>query len=219
MILVDSRECHAQYIVKFLISQNIDSDIICLPQETGCDYQIINTFGSIAVQRKVVLPEMIGELDEIMYDIVPRLKNYAGETGNPTILLEENFTIGKNGYLYNANDCRESQMLATSYYGYLETIRKMGVEVICTRDLNQSIWWMIATHNYLATQHFPKHRKCFSVQEQAMAMLMAVPGIGEARAGKALAKSSIRGMCVMKDVPGLTEKQSEKLLGVLRVKL
>ena len=49
-------------------------------------------------------------------------------------------------------------------------------------------------------------------------MMTVVPGIGEARAAKALSKSSIRGMARMKHVEGLTMKQTEKLHSVLRFK-
>jgi len=107
-------------------------------------------------------------------------------------------------------------MLATSYYGILETLRKMGIDVQCTRDLNSSIWWMIALHGYLNKNHYPKHKKCFSVQEQAVAMMTLIPGIGTARAEKALQKNSIRVMSGMKKVPGLTDAQSRKLGEVLR---
>ena len=212
---MDSREQNAPYIIKRLAENDIDSEIVCFPQETGCDYLISGTKGSCSVQRKVVCSELISELDEIMYDIAPRLKNFSGSTGNPCFLIEENFGISRDGYLYNRGDNRETQMLATSYYGFLETLRKMGVDVYCTRDLNASVWWMIAMHGYLAKNHYPKHRKYFSLQEQAVGMLTAVPTIGENRALKALEHSSIRGMCGMKQVEGLTMKQSGKLQSVL----
>ena len=211
--MVDSREHNAPYMVKRFGNAGIDAEITCLPTETGSDFVISNLKGSCAVQRKIVVPEMISELDEILYEILPRLKNY---NPNPCILLEENYLITKDGYLANRNDHRETQMLATSYFGYLETIKKMGIDVVTTRDINQSIWWMIAMHGYLAKEHYPKHRKYFTVPEQAVGMLCTVPTIGEVRAGKALKLSSIRGMCGMKVVEGLTMKQSEKLQNVLR---
>ncbi len=154
-------------------------------------------------------------MDELLYETLPALKNFSD---NPCLLLEENYGITKDGYLYNRNDSRETQMLATSYFGYLETIRKMGIDVYCMRDLNQSIWWLISMHNYLGKEHFPKHTKYFSLQEQAVGMLTAVPTIGDARAAKALQKSSIRGMCGRKQIDGLTGKQVEKLQKVLQWK-
>lgn len=216
MILIDSREQNGPYISSRFADAGIDSDIVALPTETGCDYLISNTFGSVAIQRKVVVSEMISELDQIMYETIPALKNFSE---NPCLVLEENYGITKDGYLHNRNDGRPTELLATSYFGYLETIRKMGVDVITVRDLNQSIWYMIATHGYLGKEHFPKHKKYFSVQDQAVGMLTAIPSIGEARAKKALEKMSIRAMCGMKRIDGLTAKQSEKLQSVLRFKI
>ena len=213
MILIDSREQNAPYVQKQFTKHNIDSEITCLDTSTGSDYLISNLKGSCAVQRKVVVSEMISELDQIMHQIVPSLKNFSE---NPVLLLEENMGISPDGYLHNRADGRTTDMLATSYYGYLETIRKMGVEVITTRDLNQSIWWMISMHGYLEKNHYPPHKKYFSTGEQAIGMLSTIQGIGEARAIKALQKTSIRGMCGMKNVEGLTKRQSEKLQDVLR---
>lgn len=159
---------------------------------------------------------MITEIEsgEILNDIAPRLLAFSE---HPCFLIEENFSITPDGYLQNRNDARESGMPATSYFGVLETLRKMGIDVYTTRDLNASIWWMIAMHGYLGKNHYPKHRKYFTVEEQAMGMLMCVPGIGEARAGKALKESSIAGM-VENGMVGLTEGQKQKVGKVLRWK-
>jgi hypothetical protein len=135
---------------------------------------------------------------------------------HPAFLVEENFSITDDGYLQNKQTGYPTELLATSYYGVLETLRKMGLDVYSTRDLNSSIWWMIAMHGYLNKNHYPKHRKYFSLQEQAVGMMMVVPGIGSARAEKALNQNSIRAMSHLKKVPGLTEPQSRKLGDVLR---
>ena len=215
IILCDSREQQGQYIVKFLISKNIDAEIICWPQETGCDYLISNKVGSVAIQRKDAFAEVINQMEEIRYDILPRLKNFSGEVHTPVLLVEETFGITKEGYLIDRQSGRESQMLATSYYNFLETIRRSGTDVVTTRDLNQSLWWLVATHGYLAKYHYPKSSTAYSVKEQAMGMMMSVNGMGEARAGKALAESSIKEMGRMTRIPGLTEKQSKKVKEVL----
>ncbi len=213
MIYVDTREHNQAYILKFMMAKGIEAESFTFPQTSGADYLITAKEGSCAIQRKVVVSEMIGELDEIMYQIIPRLKNF---TDHPILLLEENFGISKEGYLYNKADNRETQFLATSYYGYLETIRKIGVDVVTTRDLNSSIWWMIAMHGYLEKNHYPKHTKYHSVEEQAVGLLSVIPGVGEERAKKALKHSSIRGMVGMKSVKGLTGPQCEKLQKVLQ---
>jgi len=215
IILIDSREKQAPFISKQFTKAKITNEILCLPTDTGSDYLITNTHGSCAVQRKVAVSELISELDEIMFETIPHLKNFSE---NPVLLIEENFAITPEGYLYNRQDNRETEMLATSYYGYLETVRKMGVDVVTTRDLSSSVWWMIAMHGYLEKEHFPKHRKYFSEKECAIGMLTSIPGIGDVRAGKALQNTSIRGMCGMKEITGLTAKQSEKLGKILRWK-
>lgn len=213
MILIDSREQQAPYISKRFSEAGIDSEIICFSTNTGTDYQIIGEKGSIAVQRKVAIPELISELDQVLYETVTALKNFSE---NPVLLVEENLSITPDGYLENRSDGKETQMLATSYFSYLETIKKSGVDVVTTRDLNSSIWWMISLHGYLNKEHYPKHKKYFSVKEQAIGMLTAVPGIGEVRAGKALEHTSIRGMTGMKEIKGLTKKQAEKLGIIMR---
>ena len=212
IILIDSREQNGAYAVKRFTEAGIESDIICWPTETGTDYFITNTHGSLAVQRKVVVSEMISELEPIMYEIIPALKNFSE---NPVVLLEENFGISKDGYLFNRNDNRQTDFKATSYYGFLETIRKAGVDVVTTRDLNQSLYWMIAMHGYLGKEHYPKHRKYHGLKEQAVGMLSVVPGIGEARATKALKETSIRDMITGNKYGGLTMKQAEKLREVM----
>ncbi len=190
----------------------IESEIVTFPQDTGTDYLISNDFGSCAVQRKVAVPELISELDEILYDIAPRLVSF---NDNPSLLVEENFVIDNEGYLMNRNDSKTTEMKATSYYGFLETIRKTGVDVYCTSSLNHSIWWMAAMHGYLGKEHYPKHRKYFTEREQAIGMLSCVPRLGEKRAAKALKHSNISGMCRRKFVKGLSEQQNEKLQKVL----
>ena len=213
--MVDVKEHQYPYIIKRFTEAGIECDDISWPPETGCDYLIQNDCGSCAIQRKVAVSELTSELDETMFETLPRLKNFSD---NPVLLVEESFGIDQSGYLFNRGSSRETSMLATSYFGYLETVRKMGVEVITTRDLNQSIWWMISMHGYLAKEHFPKQRKAHTMKEQACGMLMAVNGIGEARAMKALKGSSILSMAGTNEVKGLTMTQTKKLNDILRWK-
>ena len=208
IILIDTREQNAPYISKRLSEQDIENEISTLPQNTGSDYLIANTYGSCAIQRKVVCSEMIGQLDEIMFEIIPRLKNFSE---NPVLVCEENFGISQDGYLFNRADNRPTEFLAKSYYGYLETIRKMGIDVVTTRGLNETIWYLVSMHGYLGKEHYPKHNKYFSDKEIAIGMLTAIPGIGDVRASKALQEGSIRSMMGMKQIRGLTSKQAERL--------
>ena len=206
--MIDSREKNAPYISKRLTEQDIENEITCLPQETGSDYLIASTHGSCAIQRKIVIPEMIGQLDEIMFDILLRMKNFSE---NPVFLAEENYGISQDGYLFNRADNHPTEFLAKSYYGYLETIRKMGVDVVTTRGLNETIWYLVSMHGYLGKEHYPPHTKTFSDKECAVGILSSVPGIGDVRASKALSHNSIRGMMGMKRIEGLTQKQSDRL--------
>lgn len=213
IILIDSREQNGPYIQKRFAASGIDSEIVCFPQSTGCDYLITADKGSCAIQRKVVCSEMLSELDEIMHDIAPRLKQFSD---NPCFLIEENFEITKDGYLQDRNSGRHTEMLITSYYGYLETLRKMGLDVYCVRDMNASIWWMVAMHGYLCKNHYPKHQKTFTDEERAIAMLNCIPTVGEHRARKSLQKQSIREMIKSGYAEGFTMKQNEKMNNVVR---
>ena len=215
IIIIDINEKNAPYISKRLTEQGIDNDITHLPQPTGTDYIVANTYGSCCIQRKVVCSEMNGQLDEIMFDIIPRMKNFSD---NPVFLAEENYGISQDGYLFNRADNRPTEMLAKSYFGYLETIRKMGIDVVTTRGLNETIWYLVSMHGYLGKEHYPKHVKYFSDKEIAVGMLTAIPGIGDVRASKALEGTSIRGMMGLKHITGLTQKQSERLSRVVGYK-
>ena len=212
IIIIDSREHNAPYISKRFTEAGIENEITCLPQETGSDFLIASTHGSVAVQRKVVCSEMIGQLDEIMYEIIPRMKNF---NENPIILLEENYGISKDGYLFNKTDNRPTEMLAKSYFGYLETIRKMGVGVITTRGLTESIWYLVSVHDYLSKEHYPKHMKCFTDKEYAIGILSMIPTVGTVRAAKTLSNCSIRAMVGMKKINGLTQSQSDRFARIL----
>jgi ERCC4-type nuclease len=190
----------------------IEAELTTLPTFTGSDYFISNTYGSCAIQRKVAPGEFAAEIDEIIEDICPHLISFSD---NPSFLIEENFTIDESGYLVQRNTGRGSQLLATSYYGILETIRKMGIDVYTTRDLNQTIFLLASIDGYLSKEHLPKHRKYFSDKEIAIGMLASVPTIGEKRAEKALKHSSVGMMYRMKNVRGLNQKQVSRLQKIM----
>jgi ERCC4-type nuclease len=188
------------------------AELMTLPQSTGSDYLITNTYGSTAIQRKVAPGEFVSEIDEILERICPRLISFSN---NPGFIVEECFNIDENGYLVERNTGRESQMLAISYYGILETIRKMGIDVYTTRDLNHTIWLLAAMDTYLGSEHLPKHRKYHSNKEVAMGMLAMVPGVGEKRAAKALQHSSIGMMYRMRAIKGLNATQVARLFKIM----
>lgn len=153
-------------------------------------------------------------MEELLQNILPRLITF---TDNPVLLVEESHIIGEKGYLFRKQDKYwvETGMHCTSYYAFLETVRNMGIDVVCTRNMDASIWYMISMHKYLGKFHYPKHEKFFKTGQQAVGMLCCIQGIGEKRAQKALASSSIAGMLSRKTVDGLTDIHLAKLKKVL----
>lgn len=210
--MIDTREHNGPSAVKFFLEHGIDSELVTLSTDTGADYFIANSRGSAAVQRKVACSELISELDETLNETIPHLKDFSE---NPVLLIEENFIVTSEGYLMNRLDSRESQLLATSYFGYLETIRKTGVDVVCTRDYNESLWYMLSQHNYLGKEHYPPHRKYFGIEEQCIGMLSCIPTIGEKKASAMLKKQSIREIAMNRNSDVLTVKQNERLRKVI----
>lgn len=164
-------------------------------------------------------------MEELLVDILPRLITY---TDNPILLVEESHKIGEGGSLFRRENGMyvESGMTAPSYYGFLETVRMMGVDVVtiqATGDLYPTIWYLASMDGYLSREHYPKHIKSFKPHQQALGILCCVPGIGQKRATAALEKNCIRDMVrdlVWKDeIEGLTKTMTLKLKKAMEVKL
>ena len=134
----------------------VDAEVATLPYASGCDYLIANTCGSCGIQRKDSMAELVVQMEELQHDILPRLCTF---TDNPVLLVEESHTIGDRGYLFRKDNTKkvwiETGMHCSSYYGFLETVRNTGIDVVCTRNLDQSLWYMASLHGYLASNHFP----------------------------------------------------------------
>jgi len=163
------------------------------------------------------MKELVIQMQELTEDILPRLASF---TDNPILLVEENFTIGEMGTLFRKESSSkmwiETGMHSASYYGFLESCRMKGIDVVCTRNLDQTIWYMAAMNGYLAHNHYPKHRKLYKPYQQALGMLCCVTGIGEKRAEKILEHNSISELSNADTAEGLTDKQLKKLQAVLR---
>lgn len=228
IILLDTREQKGEYIKSRFDTIGIPCEITTLPEHTGCDYMIVNTHGSAVVQRKDSSKELIQQMQELQDDILIRLCNFADSIkSNPVLLIEETHKIGQMGYLFRKqnNVWLETGMHSSSYYGFIESMKNRGIDVVCTRDLDHSIWYMAALHGYLGRFHYPKHAKTHRINQMAVGMLACVPGIAEKRAREALEHQSIKEMCegkiyVWEDegIKGLTKKQAEKLKRVLEWK-
>lgn len=156
-------------------------------------------------------------MEELLHDILP---NLAAFTDNPILLVEESHILGERGYLFrrDRNHWVETGMHCSSYYGFLETVRNLGIDVVCTRNLDASIWYMISMHGYLGRMHYPKHLKMFTAGQQALGMLCCVPTVGEKRAMQALGEKSIVEIAMSKTVAGLTDTQLGKVKKVLQWK-
>jgi len=165
------------------------------------------------------MAELVVQMEELQHDILPRLCTF---TDNPILLVEESHTIGDRGYLFRKDNTKkvwiETGMHCSSYYGFLGTVRNTGIDVVCTRNLDQSLWYMVSMHGYLASNHYPRHAKSFKPEQQAMGILCCIPGIGEKRAEKVLATHSIADLLTCGQVDGLTGKQLQKVQKVLRYK-
>lgn len=218
MILIDTREQNADFIKQKFDAAGIESEIATLPYASGCDYLIAQTKGSCGIQRKDSTKELITQMEELRTDIIPRLVTY---TANPVLLVEESHQIGDAGYLFRREKgvYVETGMHSSAYYGFLESMRMSGVDVVCTRDLNASIWYMIAMDGYLSREHFPKHLKSYKPHQQALGMLCCVPTIGAKRAEKALTELSIAEMLHVGEIEGLTKTQTQKLKKALGARL
>lgn len=217
IILIDIKEHFAEFVQSKLNLAGVPSEIINLPYPSGCDYLISNTHGSCGIQRKDSMAELSQQMEDLRYDILPRLCTF---TDNPILLVEETHMIGEKGYLFRRDGkvWTETGLHCTAYYGFLETVRNMGVDVVCTRSLEHSIWYMVSMHTYLGKYHYPKHPKMYKVDQMATGMLCCVNGVGEKKAEKVLKKYSLSELPSQHKVDGLTEKQLEKVKKVLRWK-
>jgi hypothetical protein len=171
------------------------------------------------INGKPVSDKYVSAMEELRLEILPNLKSFCD---NPVLLVEESHRFGENGNLFR----KERKMLvetglhASSYYGFLESVRMMGVDVVtvpATDDMLPTIWYLASMDGYLSMEHYPAHKKSFSNYSQAVGMLTAVKGIGETRAAKALSKASIQSM-ILSDgiVEGLTTKQTANLRRVVK---
>jgi hypothetical protein len=218
MILIDSREQNQDYIESRLNTAGVECTISCLAH--GMDYLIVGKNGSIGVQRKT-FPEVANQMPEIREDIIPSLMDL---TDYPVLLVEETFRIDEQGMMWRkeGNYLKPAQLSARQYYNFLQSVRQMGCEVVTTRELDQSIWWMYSVHSYIHEEHYPKVKKKYGTDMQALGCLCCFNGIGVTTAKKILEKHSLKELVEMKDselVKAMTVKQSETFRKVTGVKM
>ena len=216
-IIVDSREQNQDYVCSRLIDAGVECVISCLAH--GMDYLIVGTNGSIGVQRKT-FPEVAIQMKEIREDIIPSLMDL---TEYPVLLVEEGFRIDEQGMMWRkeGNFLKPAQLSCRSYYNFLQSIRQMGCEVVCTRELDQSIWWMYSVHSYIHEEHYPKPKKKYGIEMQALGALCCFNGIGHTTAKKILTKHTLKELINMPDnklVKTMTANQATNFKKVIEVK-
>lgn len=231
--MIDTREVKGEFILARLTNMGVEASIDTFPYETGCDYFIAGPKGSICIQRKDSMAEICGSpvsekwssaMEELRLDILPRLINYSNKTrAEPVLLVEESHMVGERGMMFRKDKqtgvWMETGMSAKSYYGFLEAVKHMGVDVVCTRDLSHSICFMASMDSYLKTDHYPKQKKLYGPADVATGMLCCIPTVGAVRAGKALKKMSILELATSKESDGLTKRQLEKFKEAVRTRL
>lgn len=218
MILIDSREQNQDYIQEKLTDAGVECSISCLAH--GMDYLIVGSNGSIGVQRKT-FPEVATQMPEIREDIIPSLMDL---TEYPILLIEETFRIDEQGMMWRKEGqfLKPAQLSARQYYNFLQSIRQMGCEVVTTRDLDQSIWWMYSIHSYVHESHYPKQKKRYGADMQALGALCCFNGIGTSTARKVLKEHSLKELVSMSDlelVKVITAKQAQTFRKVTEVKI
>jgi hypothetical protein len=196
IILLDTREQKKEYVQKYLQDiGGINTSITCLSH--GADYLIINGNQSIGVQRKTS-DEIFQQMQAIQTDIIPALQEL---TDAPVLLIEEQFHVDRNGHMYRRMNgfLHEVGLTATSYYNFINSIRLLGCEVVCTRNLEQSIWWMASTFFYIGKEHYPKQKKGHNHAMQAIGALCCINNFGITSSKKLLKDYTIKDLVMMDD--------------------
>ena len=183
-IIVDSREHNKEYIVgKFKEHGGIESMITCLSY--SMDYLIMGNACSVGIQRKSGSKEIPQQMKALKEDILPALKEL---TDNPVLLIEEDFHIGDNGTFYQRRDgmLYPTDLNVKAYFNFIHSVKMSGIDVVTTRNLDASIFWMIATGLWVENNHYPKGKKQYLPTMQAVGALCCVNGIGHTKAEKLL---------------------------------
>jgi ERCC4-type nuclease len=197
-ILIDTREWNKEYITgKFKEHGGIVSMETCLSH--GLDYLIMGAADSIGIQRKSGASEIPKQMQALTNDILPALKEL---TNNPVLLIEEDFHIGHNGVFYRRQDgmLHPTDLNVKAYFNFIHSVKLSGVDVVCTRNLDASIWWMIASGIWVENNHYPKGKKQYLPTMQAVGALCCINGIGQTKAEKLLKDYTLQELFQMNKV-------------------
>ena len=200
MILIDTREQWKDQIQQKLQSLHTSAHIMKLDHYT--DYLLTSDNEAVeqivAIQRKTINEVLSKDpskegyksmMDEINDRIVNETK---AKYGNAWLLVEEDdLFINKDGLIMSKRGklLYEIGINVKSYYNFLHSILKKGVQIKTTRNWEYSIWWLYSLHSYIQREHFPKPTKKYTQREEVIGALMGINGIGEVKARHIYAQS------------------------------
>lgn len=193
MILIDTREQWKEQIQQKLQSLHVSAHIMKLDHYT--DYLLTSdnekVEQAVAIQRKTI-NEMLSKdsskegyksmMDEINDRIVNETK---AKYGNAWLLVEEeDLFINKDGLIMSKRGklLYETGINVKSYYNFLQSILKKGINVKISRNWEYSVWWLYSLHSYIQREHYPKPTKKYTQREEVIGALMGIEGIGEVKA-------------------------------------
>lgn len=196
-IIIDTRERYSVVAKIFFDSHNIDIHETCLSADHYTDYLIVQDNKTLGVQRK-----SIGEVINQMQDIRERIHTIVKVYDRCVLLVEEDFTISENGFIIRKTETGnfETKGKVVNYYNFLQSLRDDGAEVITTKNYEQSLWWIYATHERMKTMHVPKiHARNHTPLEEAIGMLCSISGFGIKSCEKILDINTISDLIEMND--------------------
>jgi len=197
MIICDTREKFNAVFRNFMNRNKIENHETGLNYNYYTDYIITENNKTVGIQRKAtgeVLSEMV-EIRSRIFDIL-KMWDYA------ILLVEEDFDISDTGLIMlGMKDFYvETSFPVKNYYNFLQSLRDDGIIVVTTKNYQQSLWWMYATHERLKKYHIPFMRiDHHTPVEHAMGVLKLMSGFGEKSIDKVLSNASIRELVEMND--------------------
>jgi hypothetical protein len=75
----------------------------------------------------------------------------------------------------------------------------MGCDVIITSSLTDSCWWMSAMQAWLDKQHYPKPKKKYGADMQALGIVCCINGFGAMKGNALLSQYTIRELLALPD--------------------
>ena len=191
MILIDSRE-HFKYEIQERF-QDLKISAHIMKLENYTDYLLTSDTEigeSVAIQRKTsneVLSKestMEGYKNQ-MEEIRDRIREPLEIYGSAWLLVEEDdLYISKEGKIMSKRGkmLYETGMSAKSYYNFLHSVQRSGINVKTTPNWDFSVWWIYSLHGYIQKEHFPKPVRKYTEAEELIGALMGIKGIGEVKA-------------------------------------